>query len=110
MAKAKTGRGMGRPPRMNKAERIVAIRKYVADTILETGAIPTFRMLGDTLGYAVSSSSNVYQAIRNLSDDPSIMFIKAGWQGYVMPIEIYDAMRKAAQEVLDSYKEDKQEE
>lgn len=109
MPKTKTGRPMGRPPLLDRSERVDAIRKYSAETILETGIIPTFRMIGDCLGYAQSSSSNVYSAIRNLADDPGIMFVKMGWQGYVIPIEIYDAMQKAAQEILDSYKTEDEE-
>ena len=74
---AKTGGKTGRPPFKNREQKIVSLRKYVAQEILDTGAIPNLRMLGDALGYAVSASSNIYASI--------------------------DAMRKAAQEALDSY-------
>jgi hypothetical protein len=93
----------GRPPFKNREEKIVSLRKYVAQEILDTGAIPNLRMLGDALGYAVSASSNIYASIRNLGDDPRIMVIKTPWNGMVITVEIFDAMRKAAQEVLDSY-------
>ncbi len=99
----KSGGKTGRPPFKTREEKIVAVRKYVAQEILDTGVIPNFRMLGDALGYAVSASSNIYTSIRNLGDDERIIVIKTHWVGQVIPVEIFEAMRKAAQELLDSY-------
>lgn len=106
MPRTRTNRPSGRPPLMNKEQRIAAIRKYVAQTILDEGLIPSIRMLGDTLGYASSSSSNVYAAIQNLTDDPRLIFVKSSWQSHVIPIEIFEAMQAAASTVADSYKDE----
>lgn len=99
----KSGRKIGRPPIMTREEKIVAVRKYTAHHILETGVIPTFRQMAEALNYSTASGSNVYKAIRNLGDDSRLIVIKTAWSGAIMPVEVFDAIQQAAQEVLDGY-------
>jgi hypothetical protein len=39
--------------------------------------------------------------VRNLADDPTVIYIETDWQNYMFPVEIYDAMVAAAKEVLE---------
>ena len=76
---AKTGGKTGRPPFKNREQKIVSLRKYVAQEILDTGAIPNLRMLGDALGSLVGSAGRIVEGQlprRGVAEG------RAEWQGY----------------------------
>jgi hypothetical protein len=92
---------MARPPKVPRQEKIKNARIFVARQILEVGAPPAVRKLNEALGYSQAGSARNYKTVSLLSDDPSVIYIKTDWQHYLFPIEIYNAMRKAAEEVLE---------
>ena len=92
---------MARPPKVPREEKIRNARVFVAREILATGAPPAVRKLNEALGYSQAGSARNYKTVSLLSDDPRVIYIKTDWQHFLFPIEIYDAMRKAAEEVLE---------
>jgi hypothetical protein len=92
---------MSRPPNKPRQDRIKQTRIYVAKQIKETGAPPAIRSLAEALGYASGGSARTYDAVRKLTDDPTLIYVKTSWQNYIFPIEIFEAMVKAAEEVLE---------
>jgi len=58
------------------------------------------RKLNEALGYSQAGSARNYKTVSLLSDDPSVIYIQTDWQHYLFPIEVYNAMVKAAKEVL----------
>lgn len=91
----------GRPPKVPKKEKIRNARIFVAQEIVDTGAPPAVRKLALALGYTDGSSSRTYATVRNLADDPTVIYIETDWQNYMFPVEIYDAMVAAANLVLE---------
>jgi hypothetical protein len=92
---------MSRPPKVASDVRVKAARIFVAQQILETGAVPAVRKLSASLGYAQSGARNTYNAVRRLASDPGIMYIETDWQNFVYPTEILEAMQEAARLVLE---------
>lgn len=91
---------MSRPPNVPREEKIKNARIFIAREILDTGAPPAVRKLNKALGYSQAGSARNYKTVSLLSDDPRVIYIQTDWQHYLFPIEIYNAMRKAAREVL----------
>jgi hypothetical protein len=91
---------MARPPKVPRQEKIRNARIFVAEQILEVGAPPAVRKLNEALGYSQAGSARNYKTVSLLSDDPSVIYIQTDWQHYLFPIEVYNAMVKAAKEVL----------
>lgn len=92
---------MGRPPKVSKPDKIRNARVFVAEQIIKTGAPPSVRKLAQSLGYTEGSSARTYDTVRNLSDDPSVIYVATDWQNFMFPIEVYDAMVEAAEKVLE---------
>jgi hypothetical protein len=92
---------MSRPPNVPKAVKIKNSRVFVARQIFETGAPPSVRKLAEALGYSSANSARSYEAVRKLSDDPSVQYVETTWQNYLFPIEVFEAMREADKLVLE---------
>lgn len=100
---------MSRPPNIPRETRIRNARKFIANEILETGAPPSVRKLNFALGYSEGGSARTYEAARKLCTDPRLIYVSTGWQNFVYPIEVWNAMQKAAKEVLKVEAEDEKE-
>lgn len=91
----------GRPPKVPRPEKIRNARIFVATQIIETGAPPSVRKLALALGYTDGSSARTYHTVRQLSDNPGVMYVETDWQNFFFPTEVYEAMVNAAKEVLE---------